>query len=316
MAEIWNLYDENRNLTDETMVRGDEIPEGRYHLVVHVWIRDDQGRFLISKRHPQKIGWPNFWETTGGSVVAGEDSLTGAIREVEEELGISLSPDDLVLLTSERREWGRDFMDTWMARWNGDLSEITLQEGETVDARWVTYDELRALDDGGVFVDTLRDYRMFFAGVQNAPVAVCPMTMADYDEVYNLWLRTPGMGVNDHDDSPEGIARFLERNAGCSFVAKSAGGILGAGLAGHDGRRGYLYHTAVAQEAQGRGIGRALVDASVEALRRQGVGKVGLHVFGSNEAGTRFWKKYGFDVRGDVLYCSHKVASMTEKHVE
>lgn len=315
MAEIWNLYDAERNLTDETMVRGDAIPEGRYHLVVHVWIRDDYGRFLISQRHPDKPSYPLYWETTGGSVVAGEDSLTGAMREVEEELGVSLTPDDLVLLNVERREWAHDFKDTWMARWNGDISEVVLQDGETVDARWVTFEELCALDEEGVFVDTLRDYRTLFAGVESVPVAICPMTMADYGEVYDLWLRTPGMGVNDHDDSPEGIARFLERNPGCSFVAKSVGGILGAGLAGHDGRRGFLYHTAVAQEAQGRGIGRALVEASVEALRRQGVGKVGLHVFGDNESGTRFWEKYGFDARRDVLYCSHKVASMKEKHI-
>lgn len=316
MAEIWDLYDENRRLTGETMVRGDEFPQGRYHLVVHVWIRDDQGRFLISRRDPNKPAYPLYWETTGGSVVAGEDSLTGAMREVEEELGVALRPEDLVLLKRERREWGHDFMDTWFARWNGSIDEVKLQQGETVDVRWVTLDELRSLDDAGQFVDTLRAYRCFFDGVPSSPVAVCPMTMADYDGAYGLWLNTPGMGVNDHDDSPEGIRRFLDRNPGCCFVAKSVQGIVGTILAGYDGRRGYLYHVAVLPEMRGLGIGKALVDASVEALKQQGVGKVGLHVFGDNEVGNRFWEKYGFDIRKDVNYCSYKVAEMREKHMK
>ena len=316
MAESWDLYDADRNLTGETMVRGDEVPEGRYHLVVHIWIRDDQGRFLISQRHPDKPAYPMYWETTGGSVVAGEDSLTGAMREVEEELGVRLDEKELVLLSSERRDWAHDFMDTWLARWNGNIDEVILQAGETVDARWVTFDELRALDEAGQFVDTLRAYRSFFDGVPSAPVAVCPMTMADYDDVYDLWLNTPGMGVNDHDDSPEGIGRFLERNPGCCFVAKSVEGIVGTILAGHDGRRGYLYHAAVLPEMRGLGVGRALVDAAVGALKRQGVGKAGLHVFSSNEVGNRFWEKYGFDIRKDVNYCSYRVAEMNERHTK
>jgi len=142
------------------------------------------------------------------------------------------------------------------------------------------------------------------------------MTMEDYDEIYALWVRTPGMGVNDHDDSPEGIARFLERNPGCCFVAKDGKGVIGTSLAGHDGRRGYLYHTAVAPEAQGKGIGLALVNASIEALRSQGISKVGIHVFSDNMSGNRFWEKYGFVVRDDVTYQSYKMIEMKETHTK
>lgn len=317
MAEIWDLYDENRMPTGETLVRGDDMPEGRYNLAVHVWIRDDQGRFLISRRHPDKPSCPLYWEATGGAVVAGEDTLTGAQREVAEELGLELPKEKFILLRRERRDWEPDFLDTYFVNWNGEISELTFQETEVVDAKWVTWEELCAIDEvEGKLVDKRKDHIDFFAHVRNVSVAIAPMTMEDYNEVYSLWERTPGMGVNDYDDSPEGIARFLERNPGCCFVAKDGKGVIGASLAGHDGRRGNLYHTAVAEEAQGKGIGRALVNACINALKKQGVGKVSIHVFADNDHGNRFWEKYGFVARPDISYQSCKLVEMKETHTK
>lgn len=317
MVEIWDLFDENRRPTGETMTRGGKAPEGRYYQATHVWIRDDQGRFLISQRHPNKPTYPLYWEATGGAVIAGEDPLTGAMREVEEELGLALPAARFVLLKSERREAQSDFLDTWLVHWNGEISELKLQESEVIDAKWVTWEELCALDEiEGRLAENREDYHRLFAGVPHAPVAICPMEMRDYDAIYGLWARIPGMGVNDHDDSPEGIARFLERNPGCCFVAKSGNGVIGASLAGHDGRRGHLYHTAVAPEVQGQGIGRALVEASVQALRKAGVGKIGIQVFADNESGNRFWEKYGFVARPDVTYHSYRMVEMKEIHTK
>ena len=86
------------------------------------------------------------------------------------------------------------------------------------------------------------------------------MKADDYDGVYRLWIRTPGMGLNAEDDSRKGISAFLARNPNTCFVSEEAGAINGAILAGHDGRRGFIYHTAVSLEFQGRGVGTALVD--------------------------------------------------------
>ena len=95
------------------------------------------------------------------------------------------------------------------------------------------------------------------------------MTAADYGEVYALWTRTKGMGLRDGDDDREGVERFLARNPGCSFVAREDDGrLIGSILCGHDGRRGHIYHTAVAEEARGRGVGRLLVNCALEALHR------------------------------------------------
>ena len=104
------------------------------------------------------------------------------------------------------------------------------------------------------------------------------------------------------NDSPEGVERYLRRNPDSCFVAELDGKIVGAILAGHDGRRGYLYHLAVAQAARRRRIGSALVSAALEALAREGIRKVALVAFGTNADGNAFWERMGFTVRGDLVY--------------
>ena len=71
------------------------------------------------------------------------------------------------------------------------------------------------------------------------------MSIGDYTNAYALWLSCPGIGLHPADDSREGIARFLDRNPKTCFVAEADGRLIGTIMAGNDGRRGYIYHTAV-----------------------------------------------------------------------
>ncbi|MDR1977250.1 MAG: GNAT family N-acetyltransferase [Synergistaceae bacterium] len=128
------------------------------------------------------------------------------------------------------------------------------------------------------------------------------MGLADYDAAYGLWKDTEGMGLRSLDDSKEGIERFLRRNPATSFVAVEEDRITGVLLCGHDGRRGYIYHTAVDVRRRGRGIGRALLSAALDALKKEGVKKVALVVFGTNSGGNAFWEKVGFTERSDLVY--------------
>ena len=128
------------------------------------------------------------------------------------------------------------------------------------------------------------------------------MNLSDYEKVYALWLSCKGMGLNDVDDSREGIARYLARNPDTAFVAEEEGNIIGAIMAGHDGRRGYIYHTAVHPDERRRGIGRALADAALNALRECGITKVALVAFERNETGNAFWEQMGFAARTDLTY--------------
>ena len=128
------------------------------------------------------------------------------------------------------------------------------------------------------------------------------MIEADYDQVYQLWLSCAGMGLNDLDDSKEGIARFLQRNPQTCLVAVENQTIIGAILVGSDGRRAYIYHTAVHPNYRRRGIARQLVETVLTVLDELKIHKVALVVFKRNTEGNRFWEKLGFSVREDLIY--------------
>ena len=116
------------------------------------------------------------------------------------------------------------------------------------------------------------------------------MTIKDYDGVYDLWINTPGMGLNSTDDSREGIDKYLKRNPTSSFVAEDDGKIIGVIMSGHDGRRGYIHHTAVLPGYRNQGIAKKLVDSAMNALDIEGVNKVALVAFERNEIGNGFGK--------------------------
>ncbi len=144
--ELWDVYDENRNLTGRTHRRGDPLPAGEYHLIVHVWLRNEAGLYLLTKRAPNK-GFPNMWECTGGSALAGDDSLAAAIREVREETGLTVRPESGKCVLSSKRD--NNFCDVWLFKQNFNLNEVVLQPGETCDVKYASVDEiLKMWDDG------------------------------------------------------------------------------------------------------------------------------------------------------------------------
>lgn len=128
------------------------------------------------------------------------------------------------------------------------------------------------------------------------------MTIEDYDYIYSLWMSCAGMGLNSLDDTKDGIARFLERNPETCFVAMVDGSIIGAILVGTDGRRGYIYHTAVHPDFRKQGIAKTLVDTALFAVESLGINKIALVVFGRNTDGNEFWEKMGFTTREDIIY--------------
>ena len=136
------------------------------------------------------------------------------------------------------------------------------------------------------------------------------MCIQDYDAVYALWMSCAGMGLNDLDDSRGGIDKFIRRNPDTCFVAEHEHEIIGAIIVGDDGRRGYIYHTAVSPRYRKQGIARRLVDTALRALKRNGINKAALVVFDRNKAGNAFWEKLGFTVREDLVYRNKAMAEM------
>lgn len=157
--EKWDLYTRERVKTGRTHIRGEEIPEGCFHLVVHVWLKNPAGQYLISRRSADRPTFPLMWETTGGSVLMGEDSLAGAVREVREELGIDLPPEEGQLMFSRVRDWVEgvrfgDIVDVWEFPYEGQ-TRLDLAGGEACDTRWAGLDEIAEMLRSGEMVGTL-----------------------------------------------------------------------------------------------------------------------------------------------------------------
>ena len=128
------------------------------------------------------------------------------------------------------------------------------------------------------------------------------MNISDYEQVYQLWMSCSGMGLNNLDDSKEGIERFLNRNPETCFVAETEQKIIGVIIVGNDGRRGYIYHTAVDPDYRNQGIATKLVNEVMKALKSLNINKVALVVFTKNSDGNAFWEKIGFTSREDLVY--------------
>ncbi|MDR3085356.1 MAG: GNAT family N-acetyltransferase [Christensenellaceae bacterium] len=128
------------------------------------------------------------------------------------------------------------------------------------------------------------------------------LNLNDYDAIFALWKRIPGMGMRSLDDSREGIARFLRQNPSSCFLFVEGDRPAGCILSGHDGRRGMIYHLCVDPDFRGQNLGRRLVDQALSALRAEGILKVALVCFKNNELGNGFWKAIGFEKREDLNY--------------
>lgn len=157
--ELWDLYTCERRKTGRTLVRGQAVPPECFHLVVHVWLKNSRGQYLISQRAADRPTFPLMWECTGGSVLAGEDSLAGAVREVREEMGIDLPPEQGRLVFSRVRDWvdGKrfgDIVDVWEFPYEGQ-AQLDRAEGEVCAALWADREEIARMLADGRFVNTL-----------------------------------------------------------------------------------------------------------------------------------------------------------------
>lgn len=158
--ELWDLYDADRNRIGRDHVRGEEIPAGCYHLVVHAWIRNSRGEYLISQRSESRKSFPLKWECVGGSVLKGEDSLTAAVREIKEEVGLDMPADEGKLLFTKLRETHNgeryaDILDVWLWQYDGPVNLADATTDEVAQTRWMNREQIRQLYAGGQLVDSL-----------------------------------------------------------------------------------------------------------------------------------------------------------------
>ncbi len=149
--ELFDLYDENRVKTGKTIERGKPIPDGNYHIVVHVCIFNSRGEMLIQQRQPFKAGWSNMWDiSVGGSAVSGDTSKTAAEREVFEEIGYKISLDNIRPVITIHFDYGFD--DIYAVTKDIDIDTLVLQPEEVQAVRWADEEEILDMIDKGTFI--------------------------------------------------------------------------------------------------------------------------------------------------------------------
>ena len=141
--EVCDIIDEDGNITGKTIIKGEPIPKGFYHLGADVWIINSENKILIQKRSPKKRLQPNVWAMTGGSTLKGETTLETIERETLEELGIKLDIANLKLITSYKT--GTVWIDQYLIRQDIELQDIVMQEDEVSEVKWATYQEIEEL---------------------------------------------------------------------------------------------------------------------------------------------------------------------------
>ena len=160
-VEIWDLYDAQGEKTGKTMIRGEAIPVGFYHIGVHIWPMNDKGELLIQRRS-MGVQWkPGIWAVTGGSAVSGEEPLTAARRELREELGYAASKADMLFVSRLRRSNSYCYVYAVKTNWAED--DFTLQKEEVSAVRWCSPQRLmQMVSEGSMYNYGDAYYRMLF----------------------------------------------------------------------------------------------------------------------------------------------------------
>ena len=147
--ELCDIVDKHGNPTGRIVERGTKLGPDEFYLVVQVWIRDEKNSYLIQQRGLHLQSGPGVWATTAGYVMAGEESMDAAIREVEEELGLQLSPSHLKRI--DRHVLDNRVEDAWMAEVIRNTIGIPVPGEEIADCKWLSREELEEWVNRGQF---------------------------------------------------------------------------------------------------------------------------------------------------------------------
>ena len=146
MAEIWDAYDSKFNrIENRTLVRGEPIPEGIYHLVCEIIVKHIDGTYLLMQRDFRKHLGGKWEVTAGGSALKGETPLMGAIRELKEETGLVAK--DIKEIKRIIHDGHHSLYVEYLSVTDCEKDSISLQEGETVDYKWVDRDVLLEMSE-------------------------------------------------------------------------------------------------------------------------------------------------------------------------
>jgi len=141
--ETWDLFDAQRKPLYRVHAKGNQIMPGTFHIVVGIWVINSKNELLITKRSFSKEKYPGLWENTYGSLLAGEKSVSGAVRELYEETGIEIDEEMLTYCCTSKGD--TSFVDMYILFYDISIDKLTMQEGETIAAKWVALEEFEKM---------------------------------------------------------------------------------------------------------------------------------------------------------------------------
>ena len=163
MAELWDAYDKNFNkIENMTLVRGEPIPDGIYHLVSEVIVKHTDGSYLLMQRDFRKHHGGEWEVTAGGSALKGENGLEAAMRELKEETG--LCADEMKEITRVVHDGHHSLYIIYLCASDFDKNSVVLQEGETIDYKWVEKETFANIDENELAarrtLEAIREYNL------------------------------------------------------------------------------------------------------------------------------------------------------------
>ena len=153
--EIWDCYDEKRKKIGKDIIREEQsFNEGEFHIVEEVWIINSKGEILLTQRSRNKKEFPLKWECTAGSILKGENTVDGAIREVHEEIGVTINKEELIYLEEKIDRKYHAIVDKWIVRKDVELKNLKFSDREVQDAKYVSILEFKKMIDSGEIRET------------------------------------------------------------------------------------------------------------------------------------------------------------------
>ncbi|SDO10988.1 Isopentenyldiphosphate isomerase [Psychrobacillus sp. OK028] len=275
--------------------------EGDFHQVVHIWIMNKKGEFLIQQRQPWKVGWPNMWDcAAAGSVLLGETSESGAIREVKEELGIELQMEHAEVLFTLK--FSRGFDDHWLVKQEIDVEQLNLQYEEVADARWATADEILGLVESGDFIP----YHILvpLMEMSKSSISLKKASLSDAAELFEIQKKVFQplyQKYQDHDTSPvfQSFDRFTERLQSGDFFKIYELGLLVGSVHVYPKSPGLmrLHMINILEEFQGKGIAQEVM-TRIEGMYPQAI-KWELDTIKQEQRNCYLYEKMGYEKTGD-----------------
>jgi isopentenyldiphosphate isomerase len=185
VLEYWEIYNRHRQKSNNIHKRGFPLKEGEYHVVVHIWIMNSKGEYLIQKRAESCAVLPGLWAVTGGSAIYGESSRQACLREAKEELGIDLKEPHLAFTVIRRN----NFCDVWLVKEDINLADIVMQKEEVAEVRYVTKEEIYKLAAQKNFM--MQIYLNDIFEIAESKLSIKRASVEDFDIIQEMSANSP-----------------------------------------------------------------------------------------------------------------------------